>query len=71
MTLLNSGYHCHDSPYIIAAWPHPVTGPWTNGQAAAEQTIPSSVGTVEGERGMLNVPLHRVIDTKPLVYRRR
>lgn len=25
MTLLNSGYHCHGSPYIIAVQPRPVT----------------------------------------------
>lgn len=65
----SSGYHCHGSPYINNVQPRPVTGldQW---QPAAEQTFPSSGGMAEGERRMLNVPLHLVIDTKPLVYRR-
>lgn len=33
MTLLNSGYHCHGSPYIITVQPRPITGvvQWAGG----------------------------------------
>lgn len=70
MTLLKKWVHCHGSPCVITARPRPVPPVQTNGQPAAKQTIPSSAGMVAGERRMLNVPLHLVIDTEPLVYRR-
>lgn len=61
MTLINSGH-------TLVQHNHTPSAAKTNGQAAAEQKIPSSVGMAEGERRMLNVPLHLVIDTEPLVY---
>lgn len=56
--------------HTLSQHSHAPSPAWTNGQTAAKQTIPSRVGMVEGERRMLNVQLHLVIDTKPLVYRR-
>lgn len=71
MTLLTSGYHCHGSPYIIAAPPHPrhrLREPM--GRRPPSKQSPAVLEWPRVEGRMLNVPLHLLIDTKPLVYRR-